>query len=179
MQNIKTEVDKQELGLTDPSQGDASVYQEVKEIQEAVAETVSESSLTEKVDALRASIETISLEVQGWRTATKDTHVEALENLKKQVNEIQSEWDSVSDKMKNQSDRLETLLQSFPGVIETSTLRALSLRLTQLEQLVSRLFEESNARATSSRARKQLIISLVALGSTVVLWGVWIVLSVL
>ena len=95
------------------------------------------------------------------------------------MNEIQDEWTTVSASMKTQHERLENVLQSFPGVIETSTLKALSLRVTHLEQLVSQLFQESQAKSSTAGARKQFIISLVALGVTVVLWAIWIGLALL
>jgi hypothetical protein len=63
------------------------------------------------------------------------------------------------------------------GIIETSTLRALSLRVTHLESLVTKLVDESNAYSSAIRARRQMTISLVALGVTVALWVLWIVLS--
>ena len=93
------------------------------------------------------------------------------------MGEIESEWGTVSATMKTQRERLESLLESFPGVIETSSIRALALRLTHLEGLVSKLVEEANAKATTSTTRKQLIISLMALGVTVVLWGAFIGLN--
>ena len=68
-------------------------------------------------------------------------------------------------------------MKPFPGVIETAALRALSLRVTHLEELVSEMLDRSHAKSTAARAGKQLAVSLVALGITVLLWIVWIVLA--
>ncbi len=176
----KDELNKeQEIGLTEPSEVGADFEKEVQEISKAVSEVVAETSLAEKVDDLRLILENISEDVEAWRSSRKDSYLEALETLKSQVEEIQGEWSNVSTSMKSQRERLESLLESFPGIIETSTLRALSLRLTHVEKLVSELITESNAKATAQGSRKQLIISLAALGVTVILWGIFIGLNVM
>jgi hypothetical protein len=156
-----------------------SVIHEVEEIKEAVTGFVTETSLSDKVEQLRTNLDNLSEEVESWRSWPKDTYLEVLETLKAQVEEIQSEWNNVAGSMKTQREKLESLLQSFPGVIETSAIKALSLRMTHLEQLVSELFHESHTRDTTTRARKQLIISLAALGVTVILWGAFLVLNAL
>lgn len=180
MQGDKTKaLNEEKLDSAEPSEVSSDIQQEVKEIKEAVAEVVSETSLPDKVDALRSNIESLSEEVQSWRTWQKNTHIEALETLSSQVSEIQDEWATVSGSMKSQYERLEAALQSFPGIIEASTLKALSLRVTHLEQLVSQLFQESQAKSSTAGAHKQFIISLVALGVTVVLWATWIGLALL
>ena len=158
---------------------DSPIQQEVQEITEAVSGVVRESSLSDKVEELRTYIDNISEDVRNWRSSRADTYVEALETLKSQVDEIQNEWDTVSAGMKAQRERLESVLQSFPGIIETSTLRALALRVSHLEKLVSNLVEESNIKSSAAGTRRQFIISLIALGVTVILWGVWIVLSLI
>jgi DNA-binding transcriptional regulator YbjK len=123
------------------------------------------------VDTLHAFIEDVSEEVKSWRNGRKGPYLETLETLKQQVDEVRQEWTSVAATLKTQRERLEALLESFPGAIETSAMRALSLRVTHLEQLVSELVEESRARATAKGSRTQLIVSLAALGTTVVMWG--------
>ncbi|MBA7668112.1 hypothetical protein ES703_76216 [subsurface metagenome] len=148
----------------------------MQDIKQTVDE-VHETHLDEKVETLRSNIDDISEDVQTWQLPEKDTYLEALESLRGHVGEIESEWGTVSATMKTQRERLESLLESFPGVIETSSIRALALRLTHLEGLVSKLVEEANAKATTSTTRKQLIISLMALGVTVVLWGAFIGLN--
>jgi len=179
MGDSKTEVSEQEVGLAEPSDVVPTIQKEVQEIKEAVDEAVTETDLPEKVDELRTNIEGISEEVQSSRTWSKDAYVEVLEALKSQVSEIESEWGNVSATMKAQRERLETLLESFPGVIETASLRALSLRVTHLEKLVSKLIEETEAKATAAGTRRQFVISLAALGITVILWGVWIALALI
>lgn len=148
----------------------------MQDIKQTVDE-VHETHLDEKVEALRSNIDDISEDVQTWQLPEKDTYLEALESLRGHVGEIESEWGTVSATMKTQRERLESLLESFPGIIETSSIRALALRLTHLEGLVSKLVEEANAKATTSTTRKQLIISLMTLGVTVVLWGAFIGLN--
>jgi len=177
--DTKTSTDEEDIGLPTLSKDSSVLLQEVQEIKEGVNGVINDSDLTHKVDALISNIEGISLEVQSWRTTRKDDYIETLENLKNQVSEIESEWDSVSVSMKNQREKLESLLESFPGIIETSTLRSLSLRVTHMEQLTSELLSESAAKSSAARGHKQLIISLTALGVTVILWVVWIALAVI
>jgi len=178
-EDTKTSTDEEDVGLPIPSKDGSLLLQEVQEIKEGVNGVITDSDLTHKVDVLISNIEGISLEVQSWRTTRKDDYIETLESLKKQVSEIESEWDAVSVSMKNQREKLESLLESFPGIIETSTVRALSLRVTHLEQLTSELLSESAAKSSAAGAHKQLIISLAALGVTVILWVVWIALAVI
>jgi Zn-dependent M32 family carboxypeptidase len=180
MQDIKTEaVNEEKLDSTERSEISSDIQQEVQEIKEAVAEVVSETSLPDKVETLRSNIESLSEEMQSWRTWRKNTSIEALETLNSQVSEIQDEWATVSGSMKSQYEKLEAALQSFPGVIEASTLKALSLRVTHLERLVSQLLQESEAKSSAAGAKKQLIISLTALGVTIVLWAIWIGLTLI
>jgi hypothetical protein len=137
-----------------------------------------EESLSEKVGTLRDELARISERVESQQKWGPEQYLQSLETLRQQVDSIHAEWESVTAKSRAQRDQLESLLQTFPGAIETATLRALTLRVNQLESLVSVLIDEKDSRDNSSRARKQMIISLVALGVTVILWGVWIILSV-
>jgi signal transduction histidine kinase len=166
---------EQEPPPTSMSGNTLKLRQEVQEIKEVVHGIVHEAPFSDKVDTLHAFIEDISEEVKSWRNGRKGPYLETLETLKQQVDEVRQEWTSVAGTLKTQRERLE----SFPGAIETSAIRALSLRVTHLEQLVSELVEESRARSTAKGSRTQLIVSLVALGTTVVLWGVWIGVGVL
>jgi archaellum component FlaC len=132
-----------------------------------------EESLSEKVGTLRDELARISERVESQQKWGPEQYLQSLETLRQQVDSIHAEWESVTAKSRAQRDQLESLLQTFPGAIETAT-----LRVNQLESLVSVLIDEKDSRDNSSRARKQMIISLVALGVTVILWGVWIILSV-
>ena len=152
---------------------------QVEEIKEAVADTVTETSLPDKMSDLRTTLETLSEEVDSWRAWRKNDYLAAIETLKTQVDDTQTEWDNVSGIMKKQSEKLESLLQSFPGVIETATLKTLSLRVSHLEQLVSQLVNESQTKTALTGSKKQYIISIVALGVTIILWGVFIVMSLM
>jgi hypothetical protein len=116
---------------------------QVEEVKEAVDATVSETNLPNKVTDLRIMLDNLSEEVESWRAWHKIDYLEVIETLKSQVEEIQNEWDNLSNSMALQREKLESLLQSFPGVIETATLKALTLRVAHLEELVSQLFSEA------------------------------------
>ena len=161
--------------MTDP----AEATKQVTEITEAVDDTVSKTRLPHKVEDLRTMLENLSDEIDSWRSWHKNDYLGAIETLKTQVEEIQSEWNNVSDGIKTQRERLESLLESVPGVIETATLKALSLRVAHLEQLVSQLFQESQTKTALKGTKRQYIISLVALGVTIILWGIFIGLNLM
>jgi uncharacterized phage infection (PIP) family protein YhgE len=157
-------------------QTEASIRQEVEEIADAFKEGAeSELSLTEKVENLRTSLESITEEVQSWRG--KNYYLDAIDNVKQQVDEVHAEWDSLSATLTAQRERIESLLQAFPGVIETSTRRALTLRVSHLEELVHDLIQERESKSNSDKARKQLVVSVVALALTVVFWGAFLGMS--
>ena len=88
-------------------------------------------------------LQNLSEEVESWRAGHKTNYLTMIETLKTQVEEIQNEWDDLSNSISIQHKKSEALLQSFPGVIETATLIALTLRVAHLEELVSQLFSES------------------------------------
>ena len=148
--------------------------QQVKKIKKAAGEAVLKTNLSGKMDDLNTMLENLSEEVDNWRVWRKTDYLEAIEVLKSQVQEVRDEWQNVHQGIQTQRDKFESVLQSFPGVIETATLKALSLRVIHLEQLVSELFQESHARSNTRGSRKQLIISIAALGVTVILWAVFI-----
>ena len=150
---------------------DTDVRLEVEEIKDAVQEIVDDSILAAKVESLRITVEDVSGEIQSWRSGANHAYVEAIETLKVQVAETQQEWCSVSTTLSNQRERLETLLESFPGIIETSTLKALSLRVNHLEQLVSEIIDETNNKISKKLNGRQMKVSLAALG---VMTGFWI-----
>ena len=167
-----------ELPVTDLSEA-VDTAKQVEEIKEAVDTTFSETSIPEKVTDLRVMLDNLSEEVDSWKTWHKNDYLGAIETLKSQVEEINIEWDSVSESLGLQRERFESLLQAVPGIIETSTLKALSLRVTHLEQLVSQIFDESQTKAALKGSRRQFIISIVALGVTIVLWVVFIIMNLL
>ncbi len=100
-------------------------------------------ALPDKVTDLRLMLQNFSEELESWRAGHKTDYLEMIETLKTQVEEIQNEWDNVSNITATQHERAESLLDSFPGVIEAATLIALTLRVAHLEELVSQLFSES------------------------------------
>lgn len=153
--------------------------QQVKKIKKAVGKAVSETNLSGKMADLNTMLENLSDEVDSLRVWHKTDYLEALEVLKSQVKEIRDEWQNFHQGIQSQRDKFESVLQSFPGVIETATLKALSLRVVHLEQLVSELFQETHARSTARGARKQLMISIAALGVTIILWAVFISMNLL
>ena len=151
----------------------SSIRREVEEVKEAVHGVIEVAPLPDKVESLQAMIEEISEEVKSWRNGHKGPYMETLETLKLRVDEVQREWTTVASILHIQREKLETLLESFPDAIETSAVRAISLRVTYLEQLVSQLLEEYRAKSTAKGARIQLSVSLAALITTIVLWGAW------
>jgi predicted nuclease with TOPRIM domain len=175
---IRIKSNEQELSATELVDATEATKQ-VAEIKDAVDKTVAKTRLPDKMEDLRTILENLSDEVDSWRAWHKNDYLAAIETLKSQVEEIQSEWESVSGSIMTQRERLESLLQSVPGVIETATLKALSLRIAHLEQLVSQIFQESQTQATLRGSRKQYLISIVALGITIILWGVFIGLNIL
>ena len=153
--------------------------QQVKKIEKDVGETLSETNLSAKMADLNTMLENLSDEVDSLRVWHKTDYLEALEVLKSQVQEIRDEWHNFHQGIQTQRDKFESVLQSFPGVIETATLKALSLRVVHLEQLVSEIFHETHARSTARGSRKQLMISIAALGVTVVIWVVFLTMNLL
>jgi len=153
--------------------------QQVKKMKKAVGKAVSETNLSGKMADLNTMLENLSDEVDSLRVWHKTDYLEALEVLKSQVQEIRDEWQNFHEGIQSQRDKFESVLQSFPGIIETATLKALSLRVVHLEQLVSELFQESHARSNARGSRKQLMISIAALGITVILWAVFISMNLL
>ena len=178
--NLNLEDNDPEPPSLDSADDQSGIFQEVEEIKDAVHGVLHEAPLMEKVESLRAALDDISEEVHGWRNGhNQNPYLETLDTLKLQVNEIQDEWYTVAATLKTQRERLETLLESFPGVIETSALRALSLRVTHVEQLVSELMDDSRGRSSAKTSRIHLSVSFAALVITVVLWGVWISIGVI
>ena len=160
-------------GNEDQAAATPDIQSEVVEIKEAVDEVVVAQKLTDKVENLRVNLDNLSIDVENWKTKQKDDLLGALESIKYQVEEIEKEWDSVANTMKTQRERLESMLEAFPSVIETATIRALTLRLNHLEKLVSNIIEQSDKKATSSRSRWQMIISIIALSVTIFFWAMF------
>jgi len=136
------------------------------------------SSLRESINAINEQIGTHS-EKEKWSADRKLYYLESIENLRKQILEIEDEWDKLSDHINKQSQRLEALFSSFPDTLEVSTLKILSIRLSQLEKLVSEHISEERNKENIKSAKVQLIISSAMLFVTVVLWGFWISLQFL
>jgi len=173
------EVKTKDSVIVAEQEGSPDSHKDVEDYREDMKTNVeSEASLSQKVEVtlLRDNIDMMSEEVRGWR---RNDYLGALEALRVQVESIQKDWDSVSTHLKVERDKVESLLQSFPGIIEISTLHAQSLRLNHLEQLVSGLFQELHTEKNEASSHKQMVISLVALGITIVLWGVWIMIALL
>ena len=152
---------------------------QVEEIKDAVSQVIPESNLSEKMTELSTTLQNLHNEMDTLRSWRKTDYLEAIENMKSQVKDIQNEWQNVSSSVSVQREKLESLFQSFPGAVEIASIRAMSLRLSHLEQLIAQLFQESYAKHTARSGRRQMIISLVALGVTIVLWGVFIATSMM
>ncbi len=169
MENISRVETNGELPDYDVDSG-TDLRQEVEEIKDVVHGIVDEAGLAERVESLRITVDDIFDEIQSWRNGRNRSYVESVDTLRAQVTGIEEEWESVSSTLKTQRERLETLLESFPGIIETSSFRALSLRTTHLEQLVSQLMEESGAKSTKRISNRQLTVSIAALAVMTSLW---------
>jgi prophage DNA circulation protein len=153
-----------------------SAIKDWEEVKEAV-DAVSETSLPDKVAELHSILDNLSEEVHSWKDWHENDYLAVIEAIKSQVKEIQNEWNNVSSSVSRQQDKLESLLQSFPGAIETATIKALSMRVSHLEKLVNQMLSESQGQSYVRNTRRQFIISIVALGVTVVLWGLFLVMN--
>ncbi len=176
--NPINELDENEFPQTDLVEATETIKQ-VEELKEAVATTVADTYLSEKVTGLRDMLEQLSGEVDSWKSFHKKDYQGSIETLKSQVEEIHGAWGNISDALVSQREKLESLLQSAPGIIETSTLKALSLRVAHLEKLISQIFNETQTNAALKSSRKQFIISIVALVVTILLWMVFIIMNLL
>lgn len=168
-------------GATDPAEVSEQVQSQgaaasIREGVQSIRQDMASSSLEQKVGALSDSLGSMSEGAQRQAPQQPTWRLEDLELLQAQVREIQEEWTALSNAVNAKLERLDSLLTSFPGAVEISTIRALSLRLNQLDQLISSHIEEERARQSAETSKKQLMISLTALGVTVVLWVVFIVL---
>jgi hypothetical protein len=68
----------------------------VEEIKDAVAETVTDTTLTDKVSDLNTMLDNLSEEVDSWRSWHKTEYLEAMEAIKSHVGDIEFEWQNVS-----------------------------------------------------------------------------------
>ena len=78
MENVTNELSEFISDSDKTELADLTIREEVQNIKEAVGD-VCESCLGEKVDELRANLEDISEDVQGWKLPQKDTYIESLE----------------------------------------------------------------------------------------------------
>lgn len=157
----------------------AAIQQEVEVIREGVNGAVAGTSLDEKVETLRQAIHLVTEEVESWRGTPRGVDPETFGILKDQVEAVQTEWQSLAGGLQSQRDRLDSLLQSFPGAAEFSTLHGLSLRMGNLEELVEDLLDAQRDREVRRNARLQMWVSVAALVATVALWGGFILNNIL
>jgi len=99
-----------------------ATLKQVEEIKEAVVENVTDTSISDKVSDLHTMRDNLTDEIGSWKPWRKTEYLEAMKSIKSKVGEIEDEWDNVADSMKGQGEKLETLLDSPPRVIETTTL---------------------------------------------------------
>ncbi len=143
------------------------------------------SEMQEKMKDLQESIENLSnsMTTQSPAQATSEEnrnyYINELNQLQKQLGRIQEDWMTLSENLNTQLQRLDSLFSSFPSAIEISTVKTLSLRVSQLEQMISQHIGEERSRQNFDLSRKQLRISFVLLLVTLGLWGVWIGLQLL
>lgn len=148
----------------------AAIQQEVEGIRGTVDGAVADS-LDEKVEGLRQAIHQVNDELSSWRSFPQGVDVETFQGLKSQVEDVQTEWQTLASSIQTQRDRLDAVLQSFPGVAELSTIRSLTLRVSNLESLVEDLLSYHRAQTSHRMARTQLWLSVAALAATILLWG--------
>lgn len=148
-----------------------SIQHEVEGIREGVEDMVAATSLDEKVEGLRQAIHDVNDELSSWRSFPQGVDVETFLGLKSQVEDVQSEWQTLAASLQTQRDRLDAVLQSFPGVAEISTIHSLTLRVSNLESLVEELLSYHRAQTVHKMARTQLWLSVAALAATILLWG--------
>ncbi len=146
-------------------------------------ETLCQSDFEEKVSSLRDSIDSLNQEVRShsekewWSAERKLYYIEAIDKLQKEVKDIEQEWHKLADYMNKQMERLDTLLTSFPDAVDVSTLKLLSIRVSQIEHLLSDHINEERGRENTRSSKMQLVISAVMLFVTLILWGIWIFLQ--
>ncbi len=154
-----------------------TLRQGVKELSEALLDAMTSSSLQERVDALGVAVSEIERDIKEWQGWRKGPDLESFEGLKSQVEAIQKEWEDLTGTFQTQRERLDLLLNSMPGVVEVSVVKALTLRVEHLEGLVERLLTEGSMARAERATHRQLVVSLAALGITICLWGAWIILA--
>jgi hypothetical protein len=147
-----------------------ALQQEVHDIQAAVLDVLQESSLDEKVEGLRVAVDHLN-EGADSRVSRNGADSGTFQQLKHQVDQVQTEWQALAASLHGQRERLEALLSSFPSVVEIAAVRALGLRMNLLEHLVTGIVDERDGRSSRRLSRTQLGISVAGLGVTVVLWG--------
>jgi seryl-tRNA synthetase len=167
----------------DQAENKACLTHEGRESPSSAKEILDQSDFEEKVSSLRDSIDSLNEEVSShsekerWSAERKLYYMEAIDKLQKEVKDIEHEWHKLSETLNKQMARLDTLLTSFPDAVDVSTLKLLSIRVSQIEQLLSEHINEERGKENTRSSRMQLTISAVMLFVTVVLWGFWIFLQ--
>ncbi len=169
--------------VEDRAEDKTNLPSEGRDMPSSAKDALGQSGFEEKVSSLRDSIDNLNQEVSAhsererWSAERKLYYIEAIDKLQKEVKDIDDEWHKLSDSMKKQMERLDTLLTSFPDAVDVSTLKLLSIRVSQIEHLLSDHINEERGRENTRSSKMQLAISAVMLFVTVVLWGVWIFLQ--
>lgn len=158
--------------------GNTTTWQEIQQIKKTVHGLLGDAALGNRTGSLLASIESLSSEMEQQISWSKDSSQKTLEALKKQVEEIESEWKVISASIQAQYERLEAVLHSSPEVMESSALQTLSSRITHLETLISELVNESQSRATS-RNFQIFIFSMATLSGCLLLWSICLIFDIL
>ncbi|MCF8107720.1 MAG: hypothetical protein K9J81_01875 [Desulfohalobiaceae bacterium] len=144
---------------------------------------IDSSQFEDKVNSIRDSVDSLNEEASShsekekWSAERKLYYLQAIENLQKEVNEMEIEWNNLYSHIHKQSEKLESLLTSFPDTLDISTLKILSIRLSHLEKLVSDHINEERGKNSEKSSKIQLIISASMLSVTVILWGIWLSLQ--
>lgn len=131
-----------------------------------------ETSSADRVRELIHMVDSLAKQVKRWQETQDSTYHSTLEALESRVGEIGNELDQVSSRVNVYSEMFESPSESSLDSTDIPVLEHLAFRVAHLEKWVAKL--DDSFRRDASLARKQFVISLVALGAATVFFGVTI-----
>jgi hypothetical protein len=133
--------------------------------------TVQDMLLADEARKLLSAMDGLTDQISNWQSSQEKKHLETIEALNERIDSLQRELDGISSRVKINSEKMESLSELSPRDLGSAALQRMPSRINHLENSLSELIEK--VRSESSRARKQLFISVGALGIAVILWAVW------
>ena len=133
--------------------------------------TVQDMLLADEARKLLSAMDSLTDQLSNWQASQEKHHLENIEALTERIDSLQRELDGLSSRVKINGEKMESLLELSPRDSGSPTLQRMPSRVNHLENSLSELIEK--VRSESSRARKQLFISVGTLGMAVILWAVW------